>query len=248
MWSAVNVDYSVTKRDGRSRKDFGNDDKSWRLDPRVKKDYQVSNEQFYGPAKRVDRGHMIRREDNCWGNTPLEIEYANADSFHWTNCTPQHQAFNQSGLNGLWGKLEDHIKESLNLVNNKASIFAGPVLDNKNDPKIDFGSGDVQYPLKFWKILIAVDQHEGLMAYGFVIDQSDVILKFGLEPIDFIKFKTQQMNLQAITQMTGVHFPDILYKSDVLKPNAVMAGVESRQILTLQDVQLHPYKDRGLAV
>lgn len=248
MWSALNVDYSPAKRDKRSRKDFGNDDKSWRYDSRIGREYQISDMQFYKPATKVDRGHMIMREDNCWGDTPLEIEYANADTFHWTNCTPQHQAFNQSNLNGLWGRLENHIKQNLNMVNNKACIFTGPVLNNSNDPKVNFGLGDVQYPVKFWKVLITVDQHEGLMAYGFVLDQSDVIAKFGLLRIDFAKFKIHQKTLRSITQMTGVSFPETLYKADVLKGNSAVTGLKSLQIFTEQDIQLHPYKNRGLAV
>jgi endonuclease G len=243
MYSAVNVDYSPDKRSKMSRVEYGRDE--WRLDPRIPAELQIVDDEFYKPATRVDRGHIVMREDNCWGESDLEREYANADTFHWTNCTPQHEAFNQESQKGLWGKLEGYIQKKLDIVNNKASIFAGPVLNNEDDPEEDFGRGIIQYPVKFWKVLVVIDKHEGPLAYGFVLDQSAAISRFGLEAIDFRKFKSQQKTLKQITALTGVIFDNVLYDVDVLKNNTYVDANESLRIGSLSDIQLFPKHEVG---
>ncbi len=163
----------------------------------------------------------------------MEIEYANADTYHWTNCTPQHERFNQyreDGYQGLWGRLETHLQKQLNLVNNRAILFSGPVL-KPNDPEKDYGYGSIQYPNRFWKILLVDEASAGLCAYAFILDQTKVISKFGLEEalLDFSNFQAQQVTIKAITEETGVIFDQQVYDADVLKshPNLVV-GEEIR--------------------
>lgn len=215
MWSASNVDYNEEKKSEKSRQEFGSDD--WQLDPRLPPEFQVQNEEFYKPATKVDRGHIVRREDNCWGISEKEIEYANADTFHWTNCTPQHERFNQEGKKGLWGKLEGAIQQQLNLVEDKAILFSGPVLDDA-DPKVEYNGKTIQYPVKFWKLIVVNTEEQGLTSFAFILDQSDVIDRFGLEAIpDFSDFKAQQVTVQELTNETNVIFDKQLYDTDVLR-------------------------------
>jgi endonuclease G len=212
MWSAVNVDYSAAARaHARNRDAFGSD--TWTLDPRLPASLQVQNDEFYGPATAVDRGHVVRRDDNCWGASLRETEFANSDTFHWTNCTPQHERFNRSRLAGIWGGLEDAIKQQSEEQAERMSIFAGPVLD-AGDPDA-YG---IQYPVKFWKVVAAVVDGE-LSAYGFVLDQTPVVDEFGLEVLDFGKFTVHQRPLLEIERMTGVVLPDVLEAADVLLGN-----------------------------
>lgn len=171
-----------------------------------------SDDEFYKPATKVDRGHIVRRDDNCWGRTALETEFANSDTFHWTNCTPQHEAFNQSRRFGLWGELEDVVKEQAQGGPERLSIFAGPVLAEE-DPEA-YG---IQYPVKFWKVVAAIVDG-GLQAYAFVLDQTPVIKKLGLEErLDFGKFNVKQLALADIQQMTGVRFPQALLDADTME-------------------------------
>jgi endonuclease G len=214
MWSAVNVDYTPAKKTTQPREAFGTD--TWIPDPRILGELQIQDDEFYKPATKIDRGHIVRREDNCWGDDELEIEFANSDTFHYTNCTPQHEAFNQDRRRGIWGQFEVHITSELKANDNRCSIFAGPVLDNDHDPSRDFGLGPVQYPLKFWKVIAAVSEEEGLQSWGFLFDQSAPIERFGIEALDFTPFKRFQLSLAAITQLTGVEFPDVLINADVL--------------------------------
>ena len=101
MWSAVNVDYTPSKR-RKERKEFGTD--TWIPDPRIAGEDQIQDQELYDPAKKFDRGHIVRRDDTAWGNTAEEEILANSDSFHFTNSTPQHEQFNRAefGFHGLW--------------------------------------------------------------------------------------------------------------------------------------------------
>jgi endonuclease G len=226
MWSAVNVEYDPEFKAKGDRKSFGSD--KWIPDPRIPGEIQIQDAEFYKPAGNIDRGHIVRREDNAWGETDEEIEFANSDTFHWTNCTPQHEAFNQSvpgkndptyiGMKGLWGDFENHVQKSLSGDDTRACILAGPVLDDK-DPSKDFGFGAIQYPLRFWKIIAvptAADGARKLTVFGFVLSQRDVVKKFGIESFRPGRFKKYQVSLADITEMTGVEFDQQLHKADVL--------------------------------
>jgi endonuclease G len=230
MWAAANVDYSEAKRPASGRSEFGAD--KWKADPRVPQLFQLEDSEFYVPAKKFDRGHIIRREDNCWGDNPLEQESANSDTFHWTNCTPQHEAFNRSSLAGVWGKLENHISEqSGGVEGSKMCIFAGPVLAD-DDLEHDFGAGMVKVPIRFWKI-IAVQQRARsndtprLAVFGFVLDQSTPIREKGLEAFQVGEFKTFQRSLSEITKASGVEFPKVLLDAEVKRSRSGTIPLES---------------------
>jgi endonuclease G len=183
----------------------------------------LADQDVYGPAKQIDRGHIVRREDNAWGRNERETEFANSDTFHWTNCTPQHQAFNREepgsqygGLKGLWGGFEQYIQQSLLGGDPKASILAGPVLQ-EDDPSEDFGTGPVQYPVLFWKVVVVAATGEGdaqmLKAYGFLLSQADVVTRFGVEfaPGRFARY---QVKLADIQTRAGVTFGKALLDAD----------------------------------
>ena len=89
---------------------------------------QIEDADFYAPAKKIDRGHIVRREDGAWGGRAKEAEFGNSDTYHWTNCTPQSEAFNQSGKSGIWGQFEEHIQREVKAEGGRMSVFAGPVL------------------------------------------------------------------------------------------------------------------------
>ena len=250
MWSAVNVDYDPIKTSARSREEFGRD--RWVLDPRIPARIQISDAEFYKPAGNIDRGHIVRREDNAWGETEQEMEFANADTFHWTNCTPQHEAFNQSapgrndaayrGLGGVWGAFENHIQQSLKGADSKASILAGPVLET-TDPDAVFGGDPIQYPLRFWKVVAAAALEPGavgasertLRVFGFTFSQKPVVDRFGIEAFGPGKFEQYQASLRNITEISGVEFDPQLHAADVLK--TTVAGQETIKITRPDEIQ-----------
>ncbi len=225
MWSAVNVDYDPDLKSKGDRKSFGSD--KWIPDPRIPAKVQLMDAEFYKPAENIDRGHIVRREDNAWGHTDEEIEFSNSDTFHWTNCAPQHEAFNQSapgkndatylGMKGLWGDFENHVQKNLGGDSTRACILSGPVLDDK-DPSKNFGFGKIKYPLCFWKIIAVATAEDGtrkLTVFGFLLSQRDVVKEFGIE-FKPGRFKKYQTSLTNITEMSGVVFDKSLYDADVM--------------------------------
>ena len=51
---------------------------------------------FYSQWSNLfDHGHLTRRMDPNWG-TEEQAERANADTYHFTNCSPQHFRFNEA--------------------------------------------------------------------------------------------------------------------------------------------------------
>lgn len=242
MWSAVNVDYDPEKKPKGGRASFGKD--RWVPDPRIPARAQIFDADFYKPAGKVDRGHMVRREDNAWGVDEEEMEFANSDTFHWPNCTPQHEAFNRSdpggrygSMQGLWGGFENHIQEHLEGGDHEACLLAGPVLDNANDPSADFGLGPVQYPTRFWKVVaVTAPKSDGsngreLQAFGFLLSQASVVKKFGIERFDPGRFERHQVPLTEIEQTAGVVFDPLLHGADM------MAGAQVARIDSLDEVR-----------
>lgn len=238
MWTAANVDYNADKRDDRGRSAFGSE--SWRLDPRVAvkaPKLQVVDADFYKPATKIDRGHIVRREDNCWGDDTDGITYANSDTYHWTNCTPQHEAFNQEKEKGIWGQFESHIQREVNAVGNRMIVLAGPVLAT-DDPVKEYPRGPLQVPMRFWKVVACVSEDNGdpeLLAYGFVFDQSEPIRTKGYERMDMGDYEINQRSLAFITEISGVVFAAVLMESDVLKGTR---GEEKIVVQSRNDVRL----------
>ncbi len=225
MWSAVNVDYSPEVRWNMSRADFGSD--KWMHDPRISEALQIDNEELYAPARKFDRGHVVRRDDNAWGVTREEVILANSDTFHWTNCTPQHENFNRSNRRGIWGKLENHIADQAGAVGNRVMLFSGPVLDPARSIPHDFGGGLYRVPLDFWKVIVVAEprsrgDRSDLRAYGFLLEQEKAIDDHGLEALpveerfDIGEFAPQQRPLKALQERSGILFPDNVLKADVM--------------------------------
>jgi endonuclease G, mitochondrial len=237
-WTASNCDYRPEMRqDLRKRREFGGED--WRLDPRVPPTLQLADKDVYAPARRVDRGHIVRREDNAWGAAGQATEYANSDTYHFTNCVPQHEAFNQEnpqnrdrndpfryadlGVRGIWGAFESAVEEQLKEGGGQAIIFAGPVLDDFVDVR-DWATGVVSTPKRFWKVVVVPksrSRHPALAAYGYIFDQTDVVKRFGLdfrERLDLPAFDGLRTPLAKITDATGVVFAEIVRAAEHAMP------------------------------
>lgn len=229
MWTASNADYREEMRqDPRNRGEFGGED--WRSDPRVPNALQLLNNDIYGPATNLDRGHLVRREDSCWGAPGEETAFSNADTYHWTNCTPQHELFNQEhpkgaeykGLVGIWGLFEGDLQEEISSGGGQVTLFSGPILSDECPTK-DFGRGPVRYPLRFWKVAVIAESsgdNPKLKAYGFILDQSDAIKEFGLgwdEALVLAKFKGMREKLSVIEGLAGIEFDPVLLAADQKK-------------------------------
>ena len=245
-WAACNVDYSTAARKHtKTRKEYGGE--NWRLDPRVaiqSAGMQLEDAHFYAPAKKIDRGHIVRREDGAWGSTAKEAEFGNSDTYHWTNCTPQSEGFNQSGKQGIWGQFEEHIQAEVKAEGGRMSVFAGPVL-NPDDPEHGYEDGaTIQVPMEFWKVVACVSKENGQKvkrSYGLVFDQTEPVERLGYERMNMDDYEIYQMPLTEITKKTGVVFDPTLLAVDVLKgggANERVRGFRGKRIKRLDQIVL----------
>lgn len=187
-------------------------DHSFRLDPRIDKKYQIGEDVYV--SNPVDRGHMARRAELCWGPVP-EARQANKDSFYFTNIAPQHERFNRSSYSGLWGQLENLVFEQSKALNLRISVIGGPIL--KTD---DRKYRDIKVPSAFWKVVAYVGIDGMLRCAGFVLSQADLVNR--LEAFDLDEFHMYQLELRDLAGMTGLDFAG-LYEADT-KANPELAS------------------------
>lgn len=179
------------------------------LDPRIEAKFQLGEELYAG--NRIDRGHIARRADLCWGPV-AEAEQANRDSFYFPNIAPQHQRFNQSLRKGLWGGLEDLVFEQADLQGLKLSALGGPVFANDDMPY-----RDALIPRAFWKLLAYLGRDGRLRCSAFVLSQERYLSD--IESLDLDPFRIYQVALSELARKTELNF-------DALSPADVIANPE----------------------
>lgn len=233
--AAVNYDGKAKARYKRTGPD------RWFFDPRVEKDMQAGNALYAKNA--LDRGHLVRRADAAWGASKEEAKRANDDTFHFTNCSPQHEVFNQSvqatkkNLK-LWGNLEEHIAGHVAKESQRLSIFNGPVFrpDDREHRK-------VKLPRQFYKIVICKKDDGTPAAYGFLLSQEQLIRDLPLEALEAFEpgpFKVFQVPISEIEQKTQLDFGP-LKDIDTKKRRGDEEGLESfapTQISSLDQIVL----------
>lgn len=146
----------------------------WVSDPRMPPAHQLPDIFYTEDRGAFDKGHLVRRDDVCWGGSFDDIQMANGDTYHVTNCSPQIKPFNQ-GAEGEenWGDLESHVQAATKKDMEKVVVFAGPIFrktDRWFGGKDDSGAVRVQIPSRFWKIVVAMGD-DGPEAYGFILEQ-----------------------------------------------------------------------------
>ena len=193
-WVAWNID-GPTRWDG---DDIPRQGIRFQPDPRIPADAQVTDPVY--DHNRLDRGHLARRADLLWGPR-AEAEVANRHSFFFTNITPQMDNFNQSGQNGIWGRLENAVLATTGTQ--RVSLLAGPVLA-ATDPLYR----GVQVPLVFWKVLVYRPNGQQLRARAFLVTQSLQGLR-AASPLD--EFTTYEVTLPDLAQRTALGFDDTLH-------------------------------------
>lgn len=198
--SAVNFDggsdFHVT-REGGDR---------WFYDPRIDRDQQLGPKLYTGNP--LDRGHLTRRVDAAWGEDQEEARLANDDTFHWTNCSPQHEVFNQStkanrrGLI-LWGNLENHVVEQAH--GGKLCIFNGPIF-RANDRR----HRDVQIPREYYKVIAYVKEDGSPGAVAFILSQESLIANLPAEAFDVGPYRPFQVKIRSLQDRTKLDFPQLV--------------------------------------
>ena len=183
------------------------DDQDFRLDPRLPADAQTGDEVY--ADNDLDRGHLARRSDLLWG-TLDEARAGNHDSFFFTNITPQMNDFNQSGLDGVWGLLENAVLEQANLEQRRLTLFGGPVLTDA-----DVVYRGVLIPGAYWKVVVYV-LDGALSARCFVLAQEVDPLRLAITLDDFATYEVSLEDLEALLSLTfdSLHAPSVAVPVD----------------------------------
>ena len=222
FFTAVNIDGATAKRPTR-------DTDKWIFDPRLPKEFQLG--EFLYKNNPLDRGHLVRRLDPAWGATRV-AKIGNDDTFHFTNCSPQHSRLNQA----IWNDLEDYLLDNADQDNVKLTIFTGPVFKD-NDPIYR----EVKLPRQFWKVAVMTRQNGSeFLAAGFVQSQAQLIQ--GLREADFLaqEVRTDQVKVSDIEDLTGLNFR-LPTSADPLEDSGTdesLRGLAVRKLSRLEDIRL----------
>ncbi|KDN18078.1 DNA/RNA non-specific endonuclease [Amycolatopsis rifamycinica] len=194
MFTAVNID-------GRTSRALRREADHWSLDPRVAVTEQIGEEIYRDNP--LDRGHLVRRLDPAWGETEPIAQLGNDDTFHFTNCAPQHKDFNQNKT--TWAGLEDYVLNNADNHDLKVSVVTGPVLAADDDHY-----RGVRLPRQFWKVVAMVKADGTLSATAYLLSQAELIQ--GLEAateFDYGAYRTYQVPVTRIAELTGLSFGDL---------------------------------------
>jgi endonuclease G len=218
--------------DGRRRLPIDRTNDNWDFDPRLPRAAQVGEELYTNNA--LDRGHLVRRLDPDWGDTLAESERANFDTFHFTNCTPQHERFNQGKQ--LWAGLEDYVLNNASDHRMRVIVFTGPVFSAK-----DKAYRGVRIPRRFWKVVATVTGDGALHATAYMLSQQDLVGRAAPTADDWIygPYKTFQTSVATVERRTELHFGP-LRAADPYRPHAGRFGAraEERELGELTDLVL----------
>lgn len=173
----------------------------WFFDPRIDRALQLGPEVY--DRTKFDFGHITRRQDPVWG-TAAEARTANDDTFHMTNCAPQHSNLNQR----TWAALENAVLDSATKgEKQRITVITGPVLDPR-DPVV-LG---VQVPTAFWKV-VAWSDGGRLRARAFLQWQTKLVaeIQAALESIGALDAAEQwHVPLRDVARLTALDFGPLL--------------------------------------
>jgi endonuclease G len=214
FFTAVNIDGTQEKNLGKREQD------KWIFDKRVENRLQIGNE-WYG--KPFDRGHLVRRLDPAWGRTKAIAKTANDDTFHFTNCSPQHARFNQ-GKN-LWQGLENYLLDTATKEDRRISVFTGPIFE-ADDPVYE----GVQVPRQFWKVAAWVRPDGTMGAAGFIVCQEELLTAMGLEAAAEQVARTFQARISEIERLTKLDFGGLRTVDTFRRGAAPLEGAEAAPV------------------
>jgi endonuclease G, mitochondrial len=187
FYTAVNIDGSKLEQLERT-----ND--VWYFDPRIEREFQYGPELYSN--NDLDRGHLVRRLDPVWG---ANFKDANEDTFHFSNCSPQHKNLNQK----TWLDLEDYILRNADVHDLKVNVFTGPIF-NQNDL---IYRGKYLIPSEFWKVVTIVKNDDNSISSTAYLQTQKQLIE-GLKFL-FGEYKTYQVRITKIESLTGLDFGNL---------------------------------------
>jgi endonuclease G len=216
FFTAVNIDGSSSFR-------LPRETDRWSFDPRVLEEEQTGEEIY--ADNPLDRGHLVRRLDPTWGPTSAAAKICNDDTFHFTNCTPQHREFNE--YQTLWAGLEDYILDNADNLNFKVSVFSGPLLAADDD-----AYRGVNLPRQFWKVVVMVKGSGDLSATAYLLSQEGLIAGLEVMPEEFSygAYRTYQVAVSRIEELTRLSFGSLVEADPLAHMETAVAHVAHREV------------------
>jgi endonuclease G, mitochondrial len=191
FFTAVNIDGTLSQQPKRA-----ND--RWFFDPRVAEGEQTGKDVY--DKNDLDLGHLVRRLDPAWGDSAAVAKLANDDTFHFTNCSPQHKDFNRNKTR--WAGMEDYVLKHADNLNFKVNVFTGPVFAPDDDEY-----RGIQLPRQFWKVVTMAKTDGKLSATAYLLSQRELISGLRTrEPFSYGAYRTYQVPLRKIEELTGLSF------------------------------------------
>jgi endonuclease G len=183
--------YTAVNIDGRKSRRPRREGDRWYFDPRIAETEQIGEDLYARNA--LDRGHLVRRLDPAWGGAAEALK-ANNDTFHFTNCSPQHARFNQN--DETWQGIENFLLNQATEERKRLTVFTGPVL-TEDDPLYR----GVRLPVRFWKIAAFVKTDGALSVSAYLLDQEELV-----EGLERFEPDTFQVTVEEIVERTGLDF------------------------------------------
>jgi endonuclease G, mitochondrial len=210
---AVNIDGARTI-------DIGprGDDK-WIFDPRIPEDQQMGD--WLYDNNDFDKGHLVRRLDPVWGDSREEALRAEADTFHFTNCAPQHWRFNRS--REFWQGIETYILDNTEVHDLRISLFTGPVLAD-DDPPME----GTLVPRDYWKV-VAMRKRDGTLACAAYVLSQGELLKAPPEEFVFGEYKAFQVRVSEVEERAGLNFGQLRGRDALARLRGVPERIELEQ-------------------
>lgn len=243
IFTATNIDgetyLAVDRSTGEVKASEG---EKWFKDPRVSESFTLNQDFYSAWSTYFDRGHLTRRTDPTWG-TSEQAERANADTFHFANCSPQHFRFNQKAK--FWQGVERYILETgvrAQEIKRALCVFSGPVFDDA----IDRWADDVQIPSSFFKVVVWRGK-DRLKAVGLVVDQGPLLdeARVNLGPPtspSHVDVRQWRVSIESIEKRTGLDFGSDVRHADTIgqaqQPNVAGEAVSGLLLRRLDDIEL----------
>ncbi len=239
IFTATNIDgktyLDVDRTTGQVKDSEG---ETWFKDPRISASFFLDQDFYSAWSTYFDRGHLTRRTDPTWGD-PGEAERANADTYHFTNCSPQHFRFNESAK--FWQGAERYVLENGLLTadsQKRITVFQGPIFNRK----IDLWADDVQIPSSFFKVVLWKGA-DGLKAVGLIVDQlallSEPRKSLGApKDLPSVDASHWRVPIKQIEDKTGLDFGDAVRNADTISSNGqpLVGGEAARLIRSFADL------------
>lgn len=202
----------------------GPEGESWFDDDRMDSGYYIGQTWYGGWSNYFDRGHLTRRTDPTWGTERQAIR-ANADTYHRTNCSPQHFRFNQSIR--FWQGLERYVLEHGVLKSKELiTVLNGPVLNDEWSE-----CDDVNVPLYYWKVLLRTGPDGQPQASAYLANQEELLQEVRTyikrpKETDVPKVDAFRCSLSKLADLTGLSFSSFA-KYDTFKKKRGPEGMDA---------------------